>query len=132
MRWRIAVLPLLLVCLALRTAFPAGWMPMFGPDGVSIMLCPGWDGASGADQQSMEMAGHADRASHAPDKSNHPASDHPCAFSVVAASDPVAALTAVAPPLVKGEAPFVQARIVWADRSLSAPPPPSTGPPIPA
>jgi hypothetical protein len=133
MRWRAAVLPLLLLCLSLRAGIPAGWMPMFGPEGVSIMLCPGWDGTASADRHAMAMGGdHADPASHDPDKSSHSNNDRPCAFSVVAGSDPGPSLATVAPPIAVAEAPFMQARTVWADRSPSAPPPPSTGPPIPA
>lgn len=133
MPWRAAVLPLLLFCLALRTAFPAGWMPMFGPDGVSIRLCPGWNGAASSVDHTMAMAGgHGDPASPAPDKSNHSNSDHPCAFAVVAASDPEPALPVVDPAAAIPETPFLQAPTGWAAHSLSAPPPPSTGPPIPA
>jgi hypothetical protein len=108
-------------------------MPAFGPGGVSIMLCPGWDGAVGADQHAMAMGGgDAHPASHHPDKSNHANTDHPCAFSVVAGSDPGSALPPATALIASAEAPYIQARTVWADRSLSAPPPPSTGPPIPA
>jgi hypothetical protein len=107
-------------------------MPMFGPGGVSIMLCPGWDGGNSANQHAMAMGGHGQSNSHDQDRSNHANSDHPCAFSVVAGSDPGPALEAVAAPVAKAEPIYVQARALWVERSLSAPPPPSTGPPIPA
>jgi hypothetical protein len=132
MRWRAVVLPLLLLCLALRTAFPSGWMPMFGPDGVSIMLCPGWDGAATTADHTMAMAGHGQSTSHDQDKSNHANSDHPCAFSVVAGSDPGPFAPAIIPRQSKAEGALVRAPILWNGRSLTAPPPPSTGPPISA
>jgi hypothetical protein len=107
-------------------------MPMFGPGGVSIMLCPGWDGGDSPNQHAMAMGGHGQSNSHDQDESNHANSDHPCAFSAVAGIDPGPALAAVAAPIAKAESTHSQARAVRFDRSLSAPPPPSTGPPITA
>jgi hypothetical protein len=107
-------------------------MPMFGPGGISIMLCPGWDGGDSANQHAMAMGGHGQSNSHDHDKSNHANSDHPCAFSVVAGSDPGPALEAVAAPIATVESTHSQAQAVRLGRSLSALPPPSTGPPLPA
>jgi hypothetical protein len=108
-------------------------MPMFGPDGVSIMLCPGWDGGATSVHHTMAMnGGHTERASHDPEKSDDPTSDHPCAFSVVAGSDPEPFAPAIAPRESRAEILPVRGPIFWTGRSPSAPPPPSTGPPIPA
>ena len=112
----------LLIALALliRALVPTGWMPVAGPDGMHLTLCPG----QGAMAHSMPgMKGGADHRGGA-------LPDHPCAFAGLG----LAADTAPPPLILPNRAtPAVEPRrdqaTVAVGRGLAAPPPPATGPP---
>jgi len=113
-----AAFALLLLALLLRTVVPAGWMPA-ATGGFNITLCSG-------------MGPGAARMGHdAPMHKDGPQPDHPCAFAGLGAA-------LVAPAAIGVVATFTPVVAVVAGRwsrsvaigqGLSAPPPPSTGPP---
>jgi len=79
-RTRLALL--VLPALLLRALIPVGFMPVAGPGGVSIGLCPG-DGAMAQIMTHAGHAGHAAPAGHHPGGSPDPSAAHhaPCVFS---------------------------------------------------
>lgn len=115
-RWH--ALGLLLACFALglRIVTPVGFMPGVTADGrATLVIC------------SSELSAHSQG-----DKGQHgPQSEAPCAFAGQAAAP---AAEGVAVPMATSVAYAAPARAVPRDvipgRGLTAPPPPSTGPPI--
>ena len=124
-----SVAALLAFALIVKLLVPTGWMPVFGPRGVTLEMCGSYGPpppalAKAMAQAAHRMAGHDKHKQH--DKQGH---DQPCAyaglsFAALDADAPVALVVdppAQALPLM----PFA----VAIGRGLAAPPPPSTGPP---
>jgi len=126
------VLPLLLFCLALRSAIPAGWMPEFGEGSVSLVPCSGWvtPDHSGHDGGQSAHASHHGSKDQKPAKSHHDMSSQPCSFAA-AAVDLTQQDDGPAPAsAIPTERQFTLAPAVAVGRGLAAPPPPQTGPPL--
>jgi len=126
-RRRLALL--VLPALLLRALIPVGFMPVTGPGGLSIGLCPG-DGAMAQIITHADHAGHAAPAGHRPGGSPDPSAAHhaPCVFSSGASlglvpilSASPSALAALAPPSTSpGARGFVPA--ILRTQSPRAPP----------
>ena len=120
-------LAVLACALALRLLVPQGWMPVSDAHGFRLTLC---SGTGPMDMPMASMPGMA--AQH--DKSGHdqPAAEHSCPFAnlALALAEPVVpALTS--PTVFTVEAIDPRPLAVTIGRGLAAPPPPSTGPPLP-
>jgi hypothetical protein len=117
-------LALLLVAAALfmRAAIPGGWMPAADTDGlVRIVLCTGM----GEAEAWLDADGNVQKDKPA----GEPKTDSPCTFAALAqafAPAPVVALPVRFAVLIL---PTLRTTTVAIGRGLSAPPPPSTGPP---
>ena len=130
-------LPLLLLCLFARGAVPAGWMPAFTDQGVSLILCSGMAEPPSTQGEHSGHNAHADHhqsgSSHDHSgKSKHDMAGQPCAFAAAAADLPSPDLSVVPAGLVSSDLPFQRSTAVTVGRGLAAPPPPATGPPITA
>ncbi len=130
------VLPLLLLCVALRGFIPTGWMPAFDQAGVALVPCSGLTSPqpepsahSGHDMHAMH---HGDAAPQHDGKSKHDIAGQPCAFAASAADLPRPDLAAALKPLAPAEPIFLALLAVEIGRGLAAPPPPQTGPPLTA
>lgn len=125
-----AVRRLLIVLLAVgllsRALVPAGWMPVAGASGVLLVPC---DGAGPA------RAGHHAGVMHhggrhdAP--GNHDAGSHPCVFADVTPALDTPMIAAPFPPAAVPLAFALFRALASVGGGLAAPPPPSTGPPLP-
>lgn len=123
-RWLLALRTFVLVALIARALIPPGFMLEAATESrsVKVVLCA----AHGAVEAYVDRV-TGEITTEAPAK-KAPAGDPPCAFAALAKLAPpsaVAVVFAVAP------APFVRqpSAILDPGRGLSAPPPPSTGPP---
>jgi hypothetical protein len=116
----------------LKALVPAGWMPVFGPDGVRLQLCGGWGGTSDPIAASTVTEAHAHQASASSrgdgDRSHEQSTHQPCTYAAMAMGwlpvDEARVPAPVIPSLMGTSLPTVQV-----GRGLAAPPPPSTGPP---
>jgi hypothetical protein len=114
------VVALLALALFVRALVPAGWMPVAGPHGVHLALCP--------DQAPVAHAapGHHGGGEHG----EAPAPDQPCAFAGLGlAADAPPPLLVIAPASIAAAPVQVLRTAVAVGRGLAAPPPPATGPP---
>ena len=117
----------------LKALVPAGWMPVFGPDGVRLQLCGGWDSPSSRIAAVAATEAHAHHASTPNrddgDRSHEQSTHQPCTYAAMAMGwlpvDEARVLAPVIPSLMGTSLPTVQI-----GRGLAAPPPPSTGPPV--
>lgn len=115
---------LLIACaLFARIAVPPGYM--IGADarsgGATIEICTG----QGPMQIAIPGSGHDGH-----DRSDHKATDHPCAFAGAAAAADVAIATPTPLPPVATHAPALsRPGFARPGLGLAAPPPPKTGPP---
>lgn len=123
-RHKVLALAVLVCALAMRLLVPQGWMPISDSHGFRFTLCSG----TGPMEMSAAMPG---MASHH-DKSGHdrPMQDHPNAFANLGLT--LIEPTFVAPLLMAAVALDPKPLTVAIGRGLAAPPPPATGPPIPA
>lgn len=123
-RHKALALAVLACALALRMLVPQGWMAVSDNHGLRFVLCSG----TGPLEMTMAMpgmAGHHDQSGH-----DRPMQDHPNAFANLglALIEPML----IEPLLLAAVALEPKALTVAIGRGLAAPPPPSTGPPIPA
>jgi hypothetical protein len=129
---KMLALAVLACALALRLLVPEGWMPVSDAHGFRLTLCSG-SGPIDMPMASMpgmapDMAAHHDKPGH-----DQPAAEHSCPFANLglALAEPVVpALTS--PMTFAVEAIDPKPLSVTIGRGLAAPPPPSTGPPLPA
>jgi hypothetical protein len=131
------ILPLLLLCVALRGFIPAGWMPSVDQTGMSLIPCSGFtppqperSAHSGHDIHAMHHGDAAPR--HHDGKAKHDMAGQPCAFAAAAADLPRPDFGAAFKPLAPAEPIFIPLLAVQIGRGLAAPPPPQTGPPLTA
>ena len=139
--WRLnagALLPVLLLCLLARGIIPAGWMPTFTAQGVSLVLCSGTavEPASRPSAHNQHGA-HADQDSSGKshddsDKSKHDMANQPCSFAAATVDLPWPDAPAAIFTPTDSDLQFDRFHAVALGRGLAAPPPPSTGPPITA
>jgi hypothetical protein len=123
MRHKALALAVLACALAMRLLVPQGWMPVSDGHGLRFVLCSG----TGPMEMTMAMPGMASH--HDPSGHDRSMQDHPNAFANLG-------LTLAEPMIVK---PLLLAAValepkpltVAIGRGLAAPPPPSTGPPLP-
>ena len=127
------ILPVLLLCVALRGFIPAGWMPAFDQQGISLIPC------SGLTPPQPEPAAHEMHAMHHGDaarqhdgKSKHDTASQPCAFAAFAVDLSREDFGTAFEPLAPAEPIFLPLVAVQVGRGLAAPPPPQTGPPLTA
>ena len=116
---------LVVAVFVLRAAVPAGYMLASTGDGASLVLCS----AQGAISVTVDPAtGHVSIAKKAPGKqTDH--DDAPCAFAGMAKVAELSVTVQPAPPVDDVVVQTVVSVLVTPGRGLSAPPPPSTGPP---
>lgn len=122
--YRQVALAFVALALLMRLLVPAGFMPAAG-NGFAITLCTGM----GAMPAWVDKHGQVHKGKQAPDKE----AEHPCAFGASGAAIHLPADTAgVALPFVAVRALLnAPPEAVSIGRGLAAPPPPSTGPPLP-
>ena len=134
--WRaraVTLLPLLLICLIARGLIPAGWMPSFTQQGVSLVLCSGVTAES-----VVQPSAHGDHSGHHgtgrdhPDKSKHDMGGQQCSFAAAAVDLPSPVQPADPTDLPAAGQHFAKPQEVAVGQGLAAPPPPSTGPPVTA
>jgi len=124
-RW--LALGIVVCALLARIVVPQGWMPTQTADGWQIMLCSGSGPMTVAMPEAIASALDHDGKQH---QDGHQPSDHPCGFTGVAAAlDGPRAIAVVLPALVATVWRPATVFAVSIGRGLSAPPPPSTGPP---
>jgi hypothetical protein len=129
------LLPLLLLCLALRSAIPAGWMPSFEDGGATFIPCSGWmteaeSAPHGHGGQEAQASHHDAGGKTAPGKSKHDVTAQPCSFAAAAADLPSQFASISRLALVPTEHLFSFNLSVTVGHGLAAPPPPPTGPPL--
>jgi hypothetical protein len=122
-------LAVLACALALRMLVPEGWMPVSDGHGFRITMCTG-TGPMDMTMAMPGMAAHPDPSGHGPQQ---PMQDHPCTFAHLglALAEPVLPALAL-PPAREAEVIAAKAFAIAIGHGLAAPPPPATGPPIPA
>jgi hypothetical protein len=132
------LLTALLCVLLARVAVPAGWMPMKDAGGGIVLApCSGMGMIAVAvpiatHESGMHMAAAHEGAEANGKRHPDPAGDHPCSGAGVTAAltTPIVGLPsaiALRPATFARSVPLAFVR-----HGLAAPPPPSTGPPIPA
>lgn len=127
-----AILPLLLLCLALRSVIPAGWMPVFDANGAALVPCSGF-GPIDVKQSSAHFShgeNHSGAAGHDGSNSKHDMAGQPCSFASATASFPPPAPTAALAISVPFAPILGIVFVVAIGRGLAAPPPPAIGPPL--
>jgi hypothetical protein len=127
------MLALLGGALLLRALIPAGWMPVQTADGLVIELCsgrmPGGDSPQAQAARDLLDAALAGTTQEHDDRPSSP-HDQPCTFAGLAL--PWTAPAEPAQPVPAPERADIRpvALVAAVGRGLSAPPPPSTGPPL--
>jgi hypothetical protein len=117
-----------------RAAVPAGWMPVFGADGVQLVLCDGQGPVQLAPQhhQAAATEHHGHGQHHVPVKQHDgksSAASGICVFAATAGLPPPLKLQ-LTQPIAAPQPLLAQSLAATSpDRRLIAPPPPSTGPP---
>ena len=116
-------LALIACALLLRVLIPAGWMPTTGADGmVRISLCTGM----GAQTAWIDRDNKIHK--EAPTGSQH--DPQPCGFSVFGHGlDRTPAVGLTLPAVAVAVIALVAHQSIFIGHGLTAPPPPSTGPP---
>jgi hypothetical protein len=119
---------LFVLALTLRAMVPAGFMVGAAASGApALVLCPGFEPPPPV--HAMAMRGHA--PSHHHDPAAH--REAPCPFAALAAPAVPPSPPLFVPPAALSHQPVTQPRLQAASTlPLVAPPPPATGPPIPA
>ena len=117
-RFRFGWLVLLVVALIVRSAAPAGWMPVVSASGgIEITVCNG--------DAPLVLA--KDGSLH---KQVPKGEAHDCAFAGMGvASAPPPQVAIDLPIRTANTAPIVERLAITPGRGLAAPPPPATGPP---
>ena len=130
------IVPLLLLCAALRGFIPTGWMPSFDPTGMSLIPCSGRAPTlpepaahSGHDMHAMH---HGDASPEDDGKPKHDMASQPCAFAASAVDISRFDFGTAFKRLAAAEPIFLPFLAVQVGRGLAAPPPPQTGPPLTA
>ena len=130
------IMPLLLLCVALRGFIPAGWMPSFDRTGMSLVPCSGfataWPEPSAHAGHDMHSMHHGDAAPEHDGKAKHDMASQPCAFAASAVDISRADFGAAFKLPAAAESIFAPFLAVQIGRGLAAPPPPQTGPPLTA
>ncbi|MEZ5742177.1 MAG: hypothetical protein R3D89_00210 [Sphingomonadaceae bacterium] len=125
---------LVVLALLLRAAIPAGWMPVSGPEGITVMLCAG-DGpveivlpvANQSTSPMLSHDGHHDMPGHDNDSSpEREACAYALAFGQSLDLPPPPAL-ATKPPVLREEFALIPSGSLTA--GSRRPKPPATGPP---
>jgi len=118
--------------LLVRLIVPAGFMPMANAGGApTLVICTGQGPMVMPMPAAMQMAGMADH--QAPADHDGDMANHGCFLAAVGGAVDIAVPVAPLPlPFVVAVAQTIQTFVARPGLGLAAPPPPKTGPPIPA